>query len=463
MLDYKIKIGLAPIRRDVTPRPGIFNWEKAEERAEKYVKYITEHFTEDGVEFVNVDGVNERNIIYTEADAEVIADRFISEKVDAVFVINCNFGNEEAAAELCKRVGKPALLWAPLDDVFEADGMRYTDSQCGLFGMSKQFVRRKIPFSYIPNCRVEEKAFADGLNKFISVACMVKNFKGLRVGQVGLRPKPFCSVIYNESELMENFDIRVIPINMAVIADKYNRILAERMDECKKGSEILKKNYEIDDLSADKLEKIYAFVLMYIDLFKEHDLDVIASECWTSMQLAFGAMPCAALSILADMGYIVGCETDVHASITQALLKCASRGKGTPFLGEFTVRHPEDINTELLWHCGPFAYSLKKPESPSKLVNMRPWFNVKNGSYTAARLDQEYGKYSIIVGNCNSADGPYTFGTYLWAKFENLPLWEKRMIEGPYIHHISEIEGDYVAEFEEFCKFIGDITPEIIK
>ena len=35
MLDYHVKIGLAPMRRDVTPRPGIFNWEKAEERGHK--------------------------------------------------------------------------------------------------------------------------------------------------------------------------------------------------------------------------------------------------------------------------------------------------------------------------------------------------------------------------------------------------------------------------------------------
>ena len=38
MLDYKVKIGLVPIRRDVTPRPGIFNWEKAEERCHAAVE-----------------------------------------------------------------------------------------------------------------------------------------------------------------------------------------------------------------------------------------------------------------------------------------------------------------------------------------------------------------------------------------------------------------------------------------
>ena len=52
MLDYKVKIGLAPMRRDVTPRPGIFNWEKAEERGHRTVAYIKEHFASEKVSFV---------------------------------------------------------------------------------------------------------------------------------------------------------------------------------------------------------------------------------------------------------------------------------------------------------------------------------------------------------------------------------------------------------------------------
>ena len=32
MLNYQVKSGLVPIRRDCTPRPGIFNWEKGEAR-----------------------------------------------------------------------------------------------------------------------------------------------------------------------------------------------------------------------------------------------------------------------------------------------------------------------------------------------------------------------------------------------------------------------------------------------
>ena len=176
-----------------------------------------------------------------------------------------------------------------------------------------------IPFTYIENCRIEDKRVSDGFRQFVSVACMVKNFRGMRIGQVGLRPKPFTSVIFNEGELIERFGLRIIPINMAVVIDKYNRILAEKDAELEEGAAMLAERYEVDTLSAPMLKKMYAFVLLYKELFVEYNLDVISAECWTSMQLGVGAMPCAVLGILNEMGYIV-CGTAARSRRT-----CASR------------------------------------------------------------------------------------------------------------------------------------------
>ena len=218
MLSYNVKIGLVPIRRDVTPRPGIFNWEKAEERCAKAVSYIEANFTDEHVSFVDLDGINDVNVLYSDRDVDAVVERFRKENVDAVFLINGNFGNEEVAGAVAKAIGKPVLLWGPQDDSFLPDGTRYTDTQCGLFGMSRMLQRMNIPFTYIENCFIEDKKFADGFHSFMRVACAVKNFSHLRVAQVGMRPKPFCSVIFNEGDLMENFDIHVIPINLALFA-----------------------------------------------------------------------------------------------------------------------------------------------------------------------------------------------------------------------------------------------------
>ena len=71
-------------------------------------------------------------------------------------------------------------------------------------------------------------------------------------------------------------------------------------------------------------------------------------------------------------------------------------------------------------------------------------------------------KYSIVVGECDSAEGPYTNGTYLWAKFEDLDAWERKLIEGPYIHHVSEIEGSFTEEIREVCKYIPNLELDLV-
>ncbi|MEE1116033.1 MAG: fucose isomerase, partial [Clostridia bacterium] len=157
-----------------------------------------------------------------------------------------------------------------------------------------------------------------------------------------------------------------------------------------------------------------------------------------------------------DMGYLISCESDMHCALTMVLLESATLGKGRPLFGEFTVRHPENKNAELLWHCGPFPLSQKAPDgidSEARLVNQRSWFRAKDGVYTVARIDQESGDYMILPLVCKTTKGPQTHGTYIWGEFDNLQAIEDRLIDGPYIHHFVEIEGDWRKEINEFCKY----------
>ncbi|MCI5529869.1 MAG: hypothetical protein MR406_07025 [Blautia sp.] len=456
-LDYKVKIGLAPVRRDCTPRPGQFNWEFAEERGRKIVSYIEENYTDKHVSFADTKELNDVQTIVNEKDALRLAEIFRAQKVDAILVINTNFGNEEAIAILAKEMNVPLLLWAPLDDHYEADGTRLTDSQCGLFGTSRLLGRYHIPFSFIPSCHVHEQEFKEGLEQFVRVTCMVKNFRKLRVGQFGLRPKAFTSVIYNEDDLIEQFGIHAIPVNMAVIQDLFNKILETRDEELEEGAKLLASRYVMDEPTAPLLKKIYAFVLLYKDLFEEYDLSLCSAECWSATPLAVGAAPCTAYSILADEGYLIGCEGDMYCTITMGLLSCAALGESVPFMGEFTVKHPENRDVELLWHCGQFAYSLKKEGSHCSQLNQRQCFEVKEGNYTLCRMDEDRGRFTILPGTFKSAQGPYTTGTYIWAEFEDLRKWERKVMEGPYIHHFAEIEGDYTEVIAEFCKYVPNL------
>ena len=468
MLDYKIKIGIVPMRRNTTDRPkGIFlTWYSAEQRGERFVKYIEDNFTSDKVSFVDSEGLGHKNLIYDDKSAADIVARFKQSDVDAVFIVNCNFGNEEAAADIAGALGKPVLLWAPLDDEYYVDGMRPTDSQCGLFGVSRQMQRFHIPFSHLPCCRVESEEFKSGFESFIRVACMVKNFTGLRIGQVGTRPTPFFSVIWNEGELMEKFGIKIIPINFAVIEQRMNAVMAEKPEELSEIAGYIMNNYKLDELTPQYIERISALVVMYKRLFEEFDLDAVSAECWTATPIMFdGLAPCTAYGLLNDMGYLISCESDLHALMTMVLLKCATMGEGKPLFGEFTVRHPENKNAELLWHCGPFPLSQKAEtgvDSTARLVNQRSWFRAVDGTYTLARIDQESGNYMILPLLCSTTKGPQTHGTYIWAEFEDLQKVEDRLIDGPYIHHFVEMKGDYIKELCEFTKYFPNIKVDTV-
>lgn len=461
MLNYKVKIGLIPMRRNLTDRPRgtSWNWYSPEQREKEIVGYIKEHFANGNVEFADTKGLGIGNLIFDDTSAKQAILRMKEEDVDAIVIINCNFGNEEAAGEIARALGKPVLLWAPLDEEYSEDGTRTTDSQCGLFGVSRQLQRLHIPFSNIPSCKVEDEEFRDGFERFIRVACMVKNFQGMRIGLVGTRPNPFCSVIYNEGELLEKFGIRIITINFAIVEQKMKQAAENCKEEIATFAEYFKSNFKMDELTPQYVDGLATMAVMYKSLFEEYDLDIMAAECWTATPIMFeGLAPCAVFGLLNDMGYMISCESDIHCAMTMALLKSATMGQGKPVFGEFTVRHPEKKNVELLWHCGQFPLSQKAPDCEAKLVNQREWFRGKDGTYTAARIDQESGNYMLLPILCKTADGPKTSGTYIWAEFEDLQKVENRLMQGPYIHHFIEIEGDYRKELDEFCRFVPNLS-----
>lgn len=461
MFNYKVKIGLVSMRRNTTDRPrgASWNWYSPEQREKQIVAYIEENFTSDNVEFVDTKGLGIGNLIFDDASAKQAIARMKEQNVDAIMIINCNFGNEEAAGDIAHAIGKPVLLWAPLDVEYSEDGTRTTDSQCGLFGVSRQLQRLHIPFSNIPSCRVEDEEFKEGLERFIRVSCMVKNFRGMRIGQVGTRPAPFYSVISNEGELLEKFGIRIVTINFAVVEQKMKTIAEDKKEEIEVFEEYFKSNFKMDDLTPKYVSGLATMAVMYKNLFEEYNLDVMASECWTATPIMFeGLAPCAVFGALNDLGYMISCESDIYCAMTMSLLKCATMGKGIPVFGEFTVRHPENKNAELLWHCGQFPLSQKAPDCEAKLVNQREWFRGKDGTYTAARIDQESGNYMILPLLCKTTDGPETNGTYIWGEFEDLQKVEDRLMQGPYIHHFIEIEGDYRKEINEFCKYVPNLS-----
>ena len=449
----KIVLGFAPTRRSIFSAPA----------AVEYANYTREKLRKMGVEFVDIDDISSDGLLHDDNDRVKIAKKFKAVGVDGLFFPHTNFGTEYEVARLAKEMGLPVLLWGPRDERPDENGVRLRDSQCGLFATGKVLRRFRVPFTYLCNCNLEDEAFERGVKLFLAVCNTVKAFRKTRILQVGPRPFDFWSTMCNEGELLEKFNIQLAPVPLAELTAEMKKVKAEGK-HVPETIEYCRKNFKVS-VSDEQLENVAALKGAMRNLAEKYGCNAGCIQCWNALQDEIGIMPCAANSLLNEEGFPVACETDIHGAITSVLVEAAGMGVKRSFFADWTVRHPDNENGELLQHCGPWPSSCLscKPEICYPLAFDYPGAvagEAKHGTMTLARFDGDNGEYSLLLGNAKGIDGPYTKGTYVWVEVKNWKRLEAKIVEGPYIHHCVGIHEDVVPVLYEACKYLG-IKPDL--
>lgn len=448
-----IRLGFAPTRRSIFSAPD----------AVKYRGLTAERLKELGIDFVDITDINEEGLLYCEQDRIKIAEKFKKEKIDGLFLAHCNFGTEFECARLAKELGVPVLLWGPLDERPESDGTRLRDTQCGLFATGKVLRRFQVPFTYLTNCRLSDPVFERGLKDFLAVCNVVRTFRNMRILQISTRPYEFFTTMCNEGELLEKFNIQLSPIPMPELTDEIRRV-REEGTEVKKVVAYCKEKMEIL-IKEEELESVAALKVAMKRLAVKYGCQAIGIQCWNQLQSEIGIMPCAANALLNEEGIPVVCETDIHGAITALLVEAAGLGEIRSFFADWTIRHPDVENGELLQHCGPWPISVagETPKLTYPLAFDHPGSitaEAKHGEVSLVRFDGDNGEYSLLLGRAKGIEGPKGMGTYLWVEVENIKRLEAKIVEGPYIHHCVGIHKDVVPVLYEACKYMG-IQPDL--
>lgn len=455
--DYKAVLGVAPTRRDVFPPR-----EYALESKAKVMPRLYEIFGKiPDLEVVDLEGVCEDGLLMDLGEIDAVVRRFRERGVNALFLPHVNFGQEEAVAKLAAALGVPTLLWGARDDAPpENYATRHTDTQCGLFVSGKALSRRGIPFSYIENCWLDSPKLEKGIRDFLGAATAARRLRALRVGQLSVRPRQFLSVRVDENRLLERFGIDVVAITGAEVLEEVQDVLRARDGEFDAVVRDISEKADCSAIDGGQLDKIAALECAYLRLARRYNLDALAADCWHTFPDILGIVPCFANGDTAEKGLPVACECDIHGAVSAALLYAVSRGEGVPFLADLTIRHPQNDNAELLWHCGPFPKSLCKSGVTPAVVDCKGQYELRGGTLTLCRFDDERGDYRLFVENAAGTDGPPTGGNYLWIETNDWPAWERRLVCGPYIHHIAAIHGDWAEPLREACRLVGGLTPE---
>lgn len=448
-----ITIGFAPTRRSIFSAPA----------AVKFAGLTKKRLEELNINYVGIDDVNDEGLLYADDDLPVIVDKFKKAGVKGLFLPHCNFGTEYVCARLAKELNVPVLLWGPRDERPDENGVRPRDSQCGLFATGKVLRRFRVPFTYLNNCNLEDPEFENSIRQFLAICNVVDVMHHTRILQIGPRPFDFWSTMCNEGELLERFNVQLSPVPIPELTKEMAKVKEEKteveavMNYCTSCMDINVKPEEFENVAALKVAMSH--------LIKKYGCNAAAIQCWNALQDEIGIMPCAANSLLNEEGIPVVCETDIHGAITAVMAEAASMGKNRTFFADWTVRHPDNDNGELLQHCGPWPISVAKerPAIDYPLAFDYPGAvkaEAKQGDMTLCRFDGDEGEYSMLLGHAKGIDGPWTKGTFVWVEVEDLKKLEYKIVTGPYIHHCVGIHQDIVPVLYEACKYLG-IKPDL--
>jgi L-fucose isomerase-like protein len=323
---------------------------------------------------------------------------------------------------------------------------------------------------YIVNSRVDSPEFERGFKTFIGAARAAKNFLGARIGQVGTRPQNFYTVIINEQELLSRWGIEMVPLSLLRLQQNLATMLASDKRIKEEAAAIRGKiNVQVDD---EALMKVAALKLFMTDWARNENLSAIAFKCHEDLPDAMSFYSCFANGELTSLDIPVACETDIHGALSSLLLQSASLVDTPTFFADLTIRHPENDNAELLWHCGNFPHSLCKNKNSAfigghcNIAGALPGtgnFEIMGGDITIARLDGLNGEYSLLMGHGKSTTGPFNLGTYIWIEVPDWPLWEEKIIYGPYIHHVAGIHGHAAPALYEATRFIPGLKADPVQ
>lgn len=455
-MDHKVIIGYAPTRRRIF----------SAEDAVKYKKLIADKMNSLNIEFVDIEDINSEGLLRCAEDVNAVVKKFKEAGVNALFIPHCNFGSEHSCGKVAKALGVPVLLWGPRDEAPEADGSRLRDTQCGLFATGKVLRRMQVPFTYLPNCRVDDPAFEKGLLNFIAAANVIKEFRNGRILQIDTRPADFWTMMVNEGELLERFGIQVFPITMVEFTDRVLALEASDNKEVKDTIAYIHEHMEVC-IPEESVRRV-ASLKVAMKLFAlENECNAVAIQCWDALQQALHVMPCCANALLTDEGIPVVCETDIHGAITAIMVQAAGMGKTPSFFADWSVRHPDNENGELLQHCGPWPISLAKEKAkldrPFAFEEHCPGSVVaelKSGEISILRFDGDNGDYGMLMGTAKTIDGPKTIGTYAWVEIPNWSKVETMIVKGPYVHHAVGIHGNVLPVIYEALTYLPDVRAD---
>ncbi len=426
-------------------------------------------------------GATPHGMVHTLDEAEALAAYFQRQGVQGLIIVPLDFGDERSAAKIAERLRVPVLLCATKEPpALDDPGLtRVSDSYCGTLSIASALYRRKLPFHFAGILLPDEPAFAAEAGDFVRAVSVVAGIVGARLGQVGVRVPTFETVAYDEIALINAFQQNVMVANVADMvlnaqgyADDDPRVQAIIADT--RGSYATVTVGEGYLLKAAKLE------LALTEFYQANKLSAMAMQCWPTIQRLWGISVCNIYGRLTGQGMLTACETDLLGALAMLANYRAALGATVPHFVDWTIRHRENPNWLLAWHCGNAPACLANDPGQTALRSRKDMvgalpvppceeqaglaqFQLKPGPVTFCRLAEYDGRWKMLIarGEIVPSDEALA-GTWSWVQVRDHDRLYRTLVEEGFIHHASMIHGDQAKALLLACKFL-DIRPVLVE
>jgi L-fucose isomerase-like protein len=213
--------------------------------------------------------------------------------------------------------------------------------------------------------------------------------------------------------------------------------------------EEIKSYADISKIPEDKIELLAKFYLAIERWIKRNDIKAAAIQCWTSLELNLGIMPCVVMSMMSEKLIPSACEVDVTGALSMYLLQLASEKPSA--LVDWNNNYGYEEDKCVIFHCGNMPKSIleieevKCGEVIGKVVGFENAYGacvgrIKPGSVTFARLtsDDTNGRLKAYIGEGEvTSDQLDTFGAYGVVEVPNLQELVKYVCKNGFEHHVA--------------------------
>ena len=210
------------------------------------------------------------------------------------------------------------------------------------------------------------------------------------------------------------------------------------------------------ELSPELMDKTMGLYAALRSFCQERGWAAVNVKCQYELSKEYQAVPCVALSLLAEDGVVASCEGDIPVTVTMLLL--AALSGQTVWYGDSLTHWG---NTLQFSPCGFLPFSLARGESKILAFQNLPGFHglqvcgvLRPERITWARLVEDVGSYHLLYGTGTGVD-TNPRGGHMPALNVELDGDIMRLCEEYAGQHYAIAYGDWSQELALFAAFMG--------